>query len=644
MARARRRTPLLAACTALAAGGILALPGATADAAQAVDGPSSLQSDFAAAAAEFHVPLPVLMSVSYQESSWDGHAGAYSADGGYGPMNLTDVTPAMLAGQGSGAAGRADLAELAADPARHTLDAAARLLKVPAARLRGDEAQNIRGGAALLASYERALTGGTPADPGAWYGAVARYSQATGQSGAKAFANRVYDTLARGAGRTAQGQPVRLAATPAVRPDTAQLARLKLAADTGAPAECPVTVDCTFLPAAATNYQVANRPADGMAIRYIVIHDTESSYESAIAAFQSPADGAAANYVMQSSTGAVTQMVADKDVAFQAGNYWFNMHSVGIEHEGFAAAGATWYTQAQYQATADLVKYLAARYGIPLDRRHIIGHDNVPGPRSSYVAGMHYDPGPYWDWNRFMRLLGEQPPRRHHKVPRTGSAVTITPDFAANAQTVQVCGQPSGEGGSSGSTSPCTTQSEPSNLLPVRTAPAADAPLFADPAVHSDGSAGTDRIDDWGATVTAGQQFVVADVSGDWTAIWFSGAKVWFYNPGGVNTTPAPGAHVLSAKAGAASAPVYGQAYPQAAEYPSDLSPSVQEPLSMYTIPAGQAYVADCAPVHADDFFSKASGSHPADTVVTGSETYYTVQYNHRVVLVNSDDVVGQRN
>jgi hypothetical protein len=54
--------------------------------------------------------------------------------------------------------------------------------------------------------------------------------------------------------------------------------------------------------------------------------------------------------------------------------------------------------------------------------------------------------------------------------------------------------------------------------------------------------------------------------------------------------------------------------------------------------------VADCAPVHADDFFSKASGSHPADTVVTDSETYYTVQYNHRVVLVNSDDVVGQRN
>jgi hypothetical protein len=61
----------------------------------------------------------------------------------------------------------------------------------------------------------------------------------------------------------------------------------------------------------------------------------------------------------------------------------------------------------------------------------------------------------------------------------------------------------------------------------------------------------------------------------------------------------------------------------------------------MYTVPAGQAYVADCGPVPADDYFAKASGSHPADTLVIGSETYYTVQYNHRLALLNSADVTA---
>ena len=109
---------------------------------------------------------------------------------------------------------------------------------------------------------------------------------------------------------------------------------------------------------------------------------------------------------MRSSDGAVTQMVPTKDVAYHAGNYSTNLHSIGIEHEGYAAHGGTWYTEAQYQATASLVRYLAGRFGIPLDREHIIGHDDVAGPSSSLIAGMHWDPGTAWDWEYFMSLLG----------------------------------------------------------------------------------------------------------------------------------------------------------------------------------------------------------------------------------------------
>ncbi|MFJ1967303.1 N-acetylmuramoyl-L-alanine amidase [Streptomyces sp. NPDC087903] len=600
--------------------------------AQAAQSPDAgRQSSFADAAQEFGVPLPVLLAVSYQESRWDDHEGQHNTSGGYGPMNLTDVTAKMVSGGAAGAAGRGDLAELTSDPALHTLNAAAGLTGTSAAKLRTDDRQNIRAGAALLASYQKKLTGETSSDPAAWYGAVARYSQSSDRKAAQLFADRVFRTVSSGASRTTvDGEHVKLAAQGSVRPETEQLSALKLkaAADAG-DTECPPTVDCTFLAAAASNGQVAGRPGDGVQIKYLVLHDTESSYSSAIKTFQTAGSGDSAHYVVQASDGAVTQMTRTKDIAFHAGNYWFNMHAIGIEHEGYAAQGATWYSQTQYEATADLVKYLAKKFDIPLDRQHIIGHDNVPGPRDSYLAGMHWDPGPYWDWTAFMGMVSPSTVRgtQGHHVPRVGSAVTIAPDFSANQQTVHVC--PADD--PTGATPECTDRTAPANFLPVRTAPSADAPLFADPAVHPGAGAGSDSIHDWGSTVQAGQQFVVADVDGDWTAIWFSGSKVWFHNPGGANTCGAPGVTVVHS--GDQAATLYGSGYPQASEYPSGLSPSTQKPLTLYTFPAGQAYVATQPPMSADDFF--VSG----DTYVTGAAKYYTIQYNHRVVLVDAAGV-----
>jgi len=52
---------------------------------------------------------------------------------------------------------------------------------------------------------------------------------------------------------------------------------------------------------------------------------------------------------------------------------------------------------AAYRSLARLTRYLADRNGIPLDREHLIGHDQVPGPTAAYQPGMHWDPGPYFD-------------------------------------------------------------------------------------------------------------------------------------------------------------------------------------------------------------------------------------------------------
>ncbi|MFD7678264.1 N-acetylmuramoyl-L-alanine amidase [Streptomyces sp. NPDC060187] len=627
--RMRLRPSVAIAIGALAAGSLATLP-FTALADGAGDShDNSRQQAFISAAAAYHVPLNVLLGVAYEESGWESHGAQFSSDGGFGPMHLTDVTPTMLAGGDAGAAGRSDLASLAADPALHTVQTAAKLTGLSPKALRTDPTANIRGGAALLASYAEDVTSSTPSDSSQWYGAVAKYSQAKQKRSAVLFADRVYSVVRTGAVRvTKDGQRIQLQASPATKTAAAQVDRLRLKTTTSASTECPSSVACTYVPGSPAGGQISNRPTNGVRIDNIVIHDLEGTYDSAVKALADPKNPVSTHYVMRSSDGAVTQMVPTKDIAFHAGNYSSNLHSIGIEHEGYAAQGATWYTETQYQATAELVKYLASRFDIPLDRQHIVGHDNVAGPSSSLVSGMHWDPGSSWDWDHFMRLLGH-PISGVHSVPAPGSVVTIDPGFADNQQTVQVC--PADD--PTGATPTCVDKQQASNFVYLRTTPDDNAPLFGDQAIHGT-SAGTNGISDWGSTAQAGQQFVVADVQGPWTAIWYSGAKVWLHNPDGNNTRPAYGVNIIKS-AGTTPVPLYGSSYPDKAEYPAGLGASTQAPLSMYSLPTGQAYVATQPPAATDDYFASSG------TVVLGNKKMYTIQYNHRVALVYASDVTA---
>ncbi|RPK33299.1 N-acetylmuramoyl-L-alanine amidase [Streptomyces sp. ADI93-02] len=628
---ASRRRPIVLGAAAVAVAGAIAIPVLAQASQDTPPADAALQRAFSAAAQEYKVPESVLMAVAYQQSGWETHRGKHSASGGFGPMHLTDVTPEMVADGAAGMAGRRDVDRLAKSDAQHTLRTAAELTGLSVSKLRNDPSANIRGGAALLASYQKEAEAKSSDDPGEWYAAVARYSQSHERRGAAAFADRTFATLKQGAARkTSEGQSVKLATDKSVAPDRTQLDQLKLSVAKSTETECPPTLNCAFVPAHPSNGQVADRPANGTKIDQIVIHDTEGSYESAISVFQTPGSSSA-HYVMRSSDGAITQMVPTKDLAYHAGNYVTNMHSIGIEHEGFAAHGASWYNETQYQTTAELVKYLSKRFDIPLDRQHIVGHDNVVAPSSSLASGTHWDPGPAWDWEHFMKLLGSPLPSRHG-VGEVGSAVTIAPGFSRNEQTVQVC--PSDD--PTGATPECTAVSKAANFVYLRTEPKADAPLFGDQAIHP-GAPGTDRISDWGSTAQAGQQFVVAGKQGDWTAIWFSGSKVWFHNPGSRNTTTASGVTIVT-PASDAPVKVYGTSYPDAAEVPAPLSPSTQAPLSMYTVPAGQAYVSTAAPRQTTDYFPAAT-----DKVIFGAKKMYTIQYGHRTSLVYEADVTAKR-
>ncbi|GHJ12185.1 N-acetylmuramoyl-L-alanine amidase [Micromonospora sp. AKA38] len=658
------RRILLAAAVATATA--LATTGPVSAAPQADRPIGDRQQQYAAAAAEYGVPQNVLLGVSYLESRWDTHPGQPSTSGGYGPMHLTDAAH-VLATPGSAHVDEDedprgdDARPLRLDPATaaaptretplpaaslQTLDAAATLTGLDAQTLRTDPAANIRGGAALLASYQKALGGpvGAGSDVAAWYGAVARYSGADTSDAAAAFADEVYDQLGQGAARTTDdGQRVTLAAT-AAQPDRAVLARLGLrhaARPDGL--ECPVRLACEWIPAPYEqlsadpgdygNHDLGDRPKQ-QKIEYIVIHDTEGYFAPSVDLVKR-ADYLGWHYTLRSVDGYVAQHIKAKDVGWHAGNWYVNAKSIGLEHEGFAGQG-TWYTEAMYRSSAKLVRYLAQKFGIPMDRQHIIGHDNVPGITAANVRGMHWDPGPYWDWSHYFDLM--KAPFRATGTSRTG-LVTIDPDFATNRPAFVGCNQQ--PPGVPTPTPPAETcPSRGSSAVVLRTAPSADAPLVNDLGLRPDGTPDTMYISDHGARASAGQTYAVAGRQGDWTAIWYLGQKAWFLNPATAPTAKWATGFVVTPRPGKATIPVYGRAYPEQAAYPETIPYQAISPLQ-YTFAAGQRYAV--GGVLPGEYYRAVSydGSAPGDrTVVRGENRYVQVQFGHRIMFVNLDDVL----
>ncbi|MGC0333537.1 N-acetyl-anhydromuramyl-L-alanine amidase AmpD [Streptomyces sp. SAI-170] len=152
----------------------------------------------------------------------------------------------------------------------------------------------------------------------------------------------------------------------------------------------------TWEPASSANYTRANRPIQ-YPVDFVVIHVTQTTYDTALGVFQNPKKEVSAHYLVRSADGHVAQCVPEADVAWHAGNWDYNTRSIGIEHEGWVDRPA-YFTDALYERSARLTATICAKYGIPRDRSHIIAHYEVPGSD-------HTDPGPHWDWERYMRLV-----------------------------------------------------------------------------------------------------------------------------------------------------------------------------------------------------------------------------------------------
>lgn len=356
------------------------------------------------------------------------------------------------------------------------------------------------------------------------------------------------------------------------------------------------------------NYDTANRPYGGfitqpnkkMPITSIIIHSTEGSLESVIKTFQDHSSYTSSHYIIDAD-GQIYQMIRTKDVAWHAGNWYTNIHSIGIEHVGHAINGNKEFTPEMYKSSVMLVRYLAFRFNFPLDHTHIIGHDNVPAPTQSLVADLHYDPGPFWNWQLFFS------DNRASK----GALLTIIKPFVTDPKTpVMNCPNDIDE--------TCTTlPAQPTNFVYLHTEPNDKAPLISDASLHPDGSAGTSNIKDWSAKAVYGQQFVIAEEKDEWTAIWYGGQKAWFFNPDQKLNAKQTNGQYITPRHGLENISVYGTAYPEAEAYPETQVP-VQSMVPLdYKIAEGQKY-----------------------SITKNSKNgYLQIQFNHRVAYVDQADV-----
>lgn len=274
--------------------------------------------------------------------------------------------------------------------------------------LRTDVATNIDGAAALLRAYaEEAKVDLTATTVEAWAPAVVKFLGADADQEVSDLAVRALNGLYVDGFEVVTSDGERIA-MEGVGSDSATVGQELT------PGKYP---PIQFIAAHPNNYG----SRQGGKVRFVVIHDMEGTLAGTISVFKSPNRQASAHYNIRSRDGHIVQMVTEANSAWHSGHGYFNHNSIGIEHEGFADRpnGGGYYTPKLYTVSSQLTCAIAKKYKIPVDRKHIFGHGNVPSSLSSHTlcsdaksiagkcggASHHHDPGRYWNWSTYMKLV-----------------------------------------------------------------------------------------------------------------------------------------------------------------------------------------------------------------------------------------------
>ncbi|MEB2312266.1 MAG: N-acetylmuramoyl-L-alanine amidase [Sorangiineae bacterium] len=293
-----------------------------------------------------------------------------------------------------------------------TLALGASLMGMTEAALSADTELGTEAGVRVLATL-----GPTGDDQlASWRDAIAKLS---GLADPGEYVARVYSLLRYGGSFPARdGEAVVIAAHPEIP------LGLTIAPPRAAPLATPDFPGSEWFDTSCTNKCNTNRPDGNAAVDTVVIHDTEGGWNASVATLQYDS-GKSVHYIIDADGSRWGQFVPETYTAWHAGNYCYNKHSIGIEHVGVASDPAG-YSDALYAKSVEMVKSIATRWAIPLDRDHVVGHYQMPnGDRIAECSppcglgldacessadyggsGNHTDPGYHWQWCQYMERLG----------------------------------------------------------------------------------------------------------------------------------------------------------------------------------------------------------------------------------------------
>lgn len=149
----------------------------------------------------------------------------------------------------------------------------------------------------------------------------------------------------------------------------------------------------------------------GQKPRAIVLHLMGGTLKGTDSWFRNPVAQASTHYGV-GKKGEIYQWVEETDTAYGNGRVYKptwrlidakinpNLYTISIEHEG--VSGHIW-TEEQYAADVELIKAIAARWNIPLDRDHIIIHSEIYALKPACA-------GPGLDLNKLMSMLNPATP------------------------------------------------------------------------------------------------------------------------------------------------------------------------------------------------------------------------------------------
>ncbi len=269
----------------------------------------------------------------------------------------------------------------------NTLGEAAQLINVSEAVLKEDAFQNIRGGAALLAKY----AGGEvfeSDDIEGWFEACKRFSGLSNDTFQNMQASTYFNTLRSGnQSQTVWGESIIIQAKPSLSiPQNANTSGDLQSSTSDYPPALGQFTSCNFTAGRTSSI-------DTWVNHWIGV----GTYAGAISWFQNCYAGASAHFVIRSSDGEITQVVAVANTAWHAGasGYNNNQRSIGVEHEATLSNPELWNSIPMLAASATMACFFTDQYNIPPVRAlpGIREHNEMPGTSTSCAGNI-----PWADW------------------------------------------------------------------------------------------------------------------------------------------------------------------------------------------------------------------------------------------------------